>query len=83
MASETKTINVHISEIMFWVVLIVFLVVMAWWVLGDSPTTEMIGVTLSVAGLYAAWRGSENLEIIRANTFKTIELLEKLDSKIK
>ncbi len=81
--TETKTIEIHISEIFKWIALIIFLAVLAWWVLGDSPTTEILGLMFTLVGIVLSWFGAEDIKIIKANTFKILEKVEKIDERIK
>ncbi len=83
MANENEVVEVHITDVMLWVGLAVFILVMAWWVLGDSPTVEVIGLTLSFVGMLVGWRAGEDIKIIKANTFKILETVETIEEQIK
>lgn len=81
---EEKVIEVKISDIFLWIALIIFLIIMAWWVLGSSPTTEILGVVFSFVGLVFAWeagRKIKKLDLIEANSIKTLEILQKISER--
>jgi len=80
--TETKIVEIHISEIFKWLALIMFLAVLAWWVLGDSPTTGVLGTVMAFVGLIMAWLCAEDIKTIKANTFKTAELQQKILDKL-
>jgi len=78
MANETEIVEIHISDLMLWIGLAVFLSVMAWWVLGDSPTTEILGLAFSIVGILVAWGANEDIKFIKQATVKILEKVEKL-----
>lgn len=77
MINKSEVVDVHVSDIMLWVGVVVVIAIMAWWVLGDSPTAEIIGLTLSFAGVLFGWRAGEDIKIIKQNTFKISESVER------
>ena len=76
--TETKINEIHISEIFKWLALLTFLTILAWLVLGNSPTSEIIGLMLAFVGIVMSWLGAEDVKVIKANTFKTLELQQRI-----
>lgn len=74
-----KTRIVNVMDIVFWVAIVIFLGILAWWVLGSSPTIEQISLGLAILGFISAERAGHEIRVIKANTFRILEKVEKME----
>ncbi|MBI2041009.1 MAG: hypothetical protein HYT16_02815 [DPANN group archaeon] len=75
--TETKQITINVMDAALWIAAVIFLALLAWWVLGDSPTAEQISIGLTILGLLLAERSGHRLRTIEENTFKILEKVNK------
>lgn len=53
-----KTIKIDIVKVLYWLSLIILVIMLAWWALGDSPTSGQISAAVGIAGISVGYRES-------------------------
>lgn len=49
--------DIELSTLMFWLAIIILIALLAWRILGSSPTIEQLGLGLAFFGVMLSWYG--------------------------
>ena len=74
--------EINIIDFMLIVGIIGFVILMYWWVLGNSPSIEMLGIFLGFVFLVYTIGNGYDMRTVKANTEETLNILGGMDDKL-
>jgi membrane protein required for beta-lactamase induction len=82
MKMAERIIEIDVSDIALWIALAIFLALLAWWVLGASPTIEQISLGIAALGVWLTFKTDNRLAKVEQGVHKQVELSEKILGKV-
>lgn len=75
--------EITIIDVMQIIIIILFVAIMIWWVLGSSPTLQVGGFILSLIFLFYTFKNDRDMKIVKNNTGQTLNKLYNIDDILK
>lgn len=68
-----RVVEIQISTVLFWIAVVILFIMLAWWVLGESPTVEQLSIVLTAVGSWMAIKGSKDINLIKRLSLESKE----------